>query len=127
MRTVIGGAIAATAAGAAARALNRLRRRSRRGAGPPETPSGWQVVTVNRSRAELMPQGRLPAPLAALGASVEVRLRDAPGARGTELGARPQAGRPDGAVPEVVIAAALREAKQLAETGEVLSADGGPR
>jgi hypothetical protein len=96
----------------------------------------WHTVTVNRPPEEVAPEGRLPEPLAGLGHAVEVRLRPAPGGRGTELAARPGTGAPSGlggAVarvagndPRQAVRAALRQAKQLAETGEVLEPDTPP-
>lgn len=91
----------------------------------------WRVVTVNRPPEDVAPDGRVPEPLGELGDSVEVEIRRAPGDRGTELAARLRAGEPTGpsaAVaritgddPRQAVRTALREAKQLIETGEVLS------
>ncbi len=77
----------------------------------------WLVRTVNRPPWEVMSDGRPPEALARLGDAVEVRIRPAPGDRGAEL-----AVRPTGADPETRRSArlALREAKQLLETGEVI-------
>ena len=96
----------------------------------------WHSVTVNRPPEEVAPEGRLPEPLAGLGDAVEVRLRPAPGGRGTELAARLRDGAPAGpgaAVariagkdPRQEVRAALRQSKQLLETGEVLSPDEPP-
>lgn len=93
----------------------------------------WHSVTVNRPPEEVAPEGRLPEPLATLGDAVEVRLRPAPGGRGTEMAARLRDGVPAGAGEAVTRAAgsdprqdlraALRQSKQLLETGEVLSPD----
>jgi hypothetical protein len=90
----------------------------------------WQVVTVNRSPDELLPGGRLPEPLARLGDAVEVRLRAAPGDRGTEVAVRLRHGEPHaltdlaiqltGDDPRLAVRNALRLTKQQAETGEVL-------
>jgi hypothetical protein len=96
----------------------------------------WHTVTVNRPPEEVAPDGRLPEPLAGLGDAVEVRIRPAPGGRGTELAARPRTRTPSGlggAVaraagndPRQAVRTALRQAKQLAETGEVLEPDTPP-
>jgi hypothetical protein len=96
----------------------------------------WHSVTVNRPPEEVAPEGRLPEPLAELGDAVEVRLRPAPGGRGTEMAARLRDGAPagpGGAVariagkdPRQEIRAALRQSKQLLETGEVLTPDEQP-
>ncbi|GLY20892.1 hypothetical protein Misp04_06240 [Micromonospora sp. NBRC 101691] len=90
----------------------------------------WQVVTVGRPADEVLPGGRLPEPLARLGDGVQVRLRAAPGDRGTELAARAPDGRFAGMAahlvgddPDQVLRAALREVRQLAETGEPLRPD----
>jgi hypothetical protein len=101
-----------------------------------ERHAHWQVVTVNRSCEELMPDGRLPEPLAELGDRVEVRTCPAPGDRGTELAVRLRVGEPSGLTgmaahltgddPRLALRAALRRAKQVAETGEVLSPDRPP-
>jgi hypothetical protein len=96
----------------------------------------WHSVTVNRPPEEVAPEGRLPEPLAGLGDAVEVRLRSAPGGRGTEMAARLRDGAPAGpgaAVariagkdPRQEVRAALRQSKQLLETGEVLTPDEPP-
>jgi hypothetical protein len=79
--------------------------------------SRWHAVTVNRPLNELTAADALPEPLAALGDGVETRMRAAPGGRGTEVLARSA-----GAGPRAV-RRALREAKSLLETGEVLRPD----
>ena len=101
-----------------------------------QVPDRWHTVTVNRPPEEVAPEGRLPEPLAGLGDAVEVRLRPAPGGRGTELAARLRDGAPAGpgaAVariagkdPRQEVRAALRQSKQLLETGEVLTPDEQP-
>jgi hypothetical protein len=111
---------AATAAGLAVQrawaARERLLGTIAGGGRPPE--SEWLVRTVNRPPWEVMTEGRPPEALARLGDAVEVRIRPAPGDRGAELAVRPT--RPD---PESRRTArlALREAKQLLETGEVIA------
>jgi hypothetical protein len=92
---------------------------------------GWHVVTINRSLADVAPDGRLPDPVAQLGDGVEVRLRPAPGGKGTELAVRQRESEPDavadltarltGDDPRQAVRIAVRRSKQLAETGEVLS------
>jgi uncharacterized membrane protein len=101
-----------------------------------QAPDRWHSVTVNRPPEEVAPEGRLPEPLAALGDAVEVRLRPAPGDRGTEVAARLRQGAPAGpggvlaraagSDPRHDLRAALRQAKQLLETGEVLNPDKQP-
>lgn len=93
-------------------------------------------MTVNRSPDEVMPQGRLPEPLARLGDLVDVEVAPAPGDRGTELRARLRSVEPSGAAgavaravgddPRQAVRAALRESKQLIEVGEVLRVDPTP-
>jgi hypothetical protein len=96
----------------------------------------WHTVTINRPPGEVAPDGRLPQPVAELGDRVEVQIRPAPGDKGTELAARLPAAEPSGLTgtaarmtgndPRQDLRVALRQAKQLLETGEVLSADKPP-
>jgi hypothetical protein len=89
----------------------------------------WLMVTINCPPDRLSP-GDLPAPVAALRDRAEVTVRRAPGDRGTELGLRlhepPPAGlaglaaRLSGADPRQEVRSALRDAKSLIETGEVI-------
>src|SRR5918997_1175237 len=70
------------------------------------------------------------------GDAVEGRVRPAPGGRGTELAARLRQGAPSGPAgalarvsgsdPRQELRAALRQSRQLLETGEVLSPDSPP-
>jgi hypothetical protein len=83
-----------------------------------------------------MPDHRVPGPLAELGDLVEVEVRQAPGGKGSELRARLRGSEPSGAAsaaarlsgedPRQRVRAALREAKQLIEVGEVLRVDPTP-
>jgi hypothetical protein len=101
-----------------------------------DAPDRWHTVTVNRPLEEVQPDGQLPEPLAELGDAIEVQVRPAPGDRGTELAARLRQGAPTGmrgaaaraagTDPRQDVRAALRQAKQLLETGEVLSPDQPP-
>jgi hypothetical protein len=96
----------------------------------------WRAVTVYRTPDEVLPEGRLPEPLAQLGDLVEVEVAAAPGGRGTELRARLRTTEPSGAAgavarkagqdPRQAVRAALRESKQLIEVGEVLRVDPTP-
>ncbi|WP_373684290.1 hypothetical protein [Micromonospora thermarum] len=113
----------------------RTRRRPAGGPGVRGNPAGgWQVVTVDRAPGTVLPGGRWPEPLRRLGGAIQVEVRPAPGCRGTELAARPRPGVPlpglaahvVGDDPARAVRAALRQAKQLAETGEVLRADRTP-
>ncbi|WP_229405177.1 hypothetical protein ABUL04_05990 [Micromonospora harpali] len=96
---------------------------------------GWQVVTIDRPPERVLPGGRWPEPLRRLDGAVEVAQGPAPGGRGTELAARPVRGVPvtgmaahlvGGGDPAPLVREALRQAKQLAETGELLRADRSP-
>jgi hypothetical protein len=95
-------------------------------------------VTIYRRPDEVVPDGRLPEPLARLGDAIEVQVREAPGDRGTELGARLSTSMPigvdqvlarlGGEDPRLAVRRALRESKCLIETGEVLRPERfGPR
>ncbi|MCW3845188.1 hypothetical protein ONA70_34500 [Micromonospora yasonensis] len=130
MGRLTGVGIALAAAGA--RALVRRRNRPLRAAGTDPRPGRWQVVTVAGRPEEVLPPGRWPEPLRRLDGAVELHARPAPGGRGTELAARPLGGDRGfpgmaahlvGDDPGRFIRQALRETKQLAETGEVLRAD----
>lgn len=91
---------------------------------------------MNRPPEEVSPDGRLPDPLAELGDQIEVKTRPAPGSRGTEVAARFRgpvltglsgaAARLTGQDPRQSVRAALREAKMLIETGEILRPDKPP-
>ncbi|HEX8631518.1 MAG TPA: hypothetical protein VF755_25445 [Catenuloplanes sp.] len=130
--TVLGGGVAARRA-LAARRTGSGSDTGAGGAGGPENESRWHVLTVNRPRDEVAPDGRLPGPLAELGDAVEVRLSPAPGGRGTEIAARPRDGAPSGVRAAAsrltgddsrrAVRRALRESRQLLETGEILSPD----
>jgi hypothetical protein len=77
----------------------------------------WHVVTVNLPPQEVSPDGVAPGPLREL-AGVEVRMQPAPADKGTEIAVRAGADADHGAVRK-----ALREAKMLLETGEILQPD----
>jgi len=111
-KTILGVAAVGAVAGVAA-ARRRAKRGDRVSAGRPDR---WHSVTVNREPERL---GSLPPPLDGLGFEVEVRIRPAPGDRGTELAAR--VADPATAGPDAVgrLRAALRKARALAEIGEV--------
>jgi hypothetical protein len=96
------------------------------------TQNRWHVVTINKSADEIAPGGNPPGPLAEL-EDIEWTLRPAPGDKGTELAARlrqPEpsdaagaAARVAGTDPRQRLREALRNAKMLAETGEILHPD----
>ena len=83
-----------------------------------------------------MPDNQIQGPLAELGDLVEVEVRAAPGDKGSELRARLRSPEPTGVAsaaarlsgddPRQRVRAALREAKQLIEVGEVLRVDPTP-
>lgn len=87
------------------------------------SPDRWHSVTVNCEPERL---GALPPPLDQLGFEIEVRVRPAPGDRGTELAAR--VADPAKVERDTVrhLRAALREARALAEIGEVPLPDSPP-
>jgi uncharacterized membrane protein len=127
-RSTTGAAVVAAAVAATAIARNRKR------AGTPAARGTagdrWHSVTINRTPEEV---GALPDALAALGNTIEVRIRPAPAGRGTELAARIRDEVPTGLDkvaakltnedPVRRLRRALREAKQIAEVGEVLLPD----
>jgi hypothetical protein len=89
----------------------------------PRTAAGrWRVVTV-LTDPDLL-RTTTPAPLAALGDRLEVRVTAAPGDRGAELAARFRGPVTEEEIGE--LRSALRQAKQLAEVGEVLRLDPAP-
>ncbi|TDD21574.1 hypothetical protein E1287_40485 [Actinomadura sp. KC06] len=119
-------AVMTVLAGVGAGVARRLLARSRQ-AGAKE--DRWLVVTVNCPPERL---SELPEPLALLD-EVETRVAAAPGDRGTELAARiawPRSpgivGRLAGADSRQAVRTALRDAKSLLETGEVLRPDSPP-
>jgi hypothetical protein len=87
------------------------------------TEDRWHAVTVNRAPTDVAPDGRLPEPLAAMIDHIEVRVRPAPGDKGTEIHARllremaPGDGEED---PRRALRRALRESRCLLEIGEVI-------
>ncbi|MFE7908509.1 MULTISPECIES: SRPBCC family protein [Streptomyces] len=96
----------------------------------------WLTVTVNRPEEDVRQDGKLPEPLERLADRIDVRTQPAPGDRGTELAARlkepapPEAtsvpARLAGQDPRQEVRRALREAKALLETGEVMLPDTPP-
>jgi hypothetical protein len=103
-----------------------------RPAGAGQPASGWLSVTVFREPSDV-DAAALPGPLAEFGDRIEVRVRLAPGGKGTELAARlrdrPSSGalsRIGGSDPQADLRSALRRAKQLIEVGEVLAVDPAP-
>jgi hypothetical protein len=119
----VGGVVAAASAVTAVIA-------QRRGADDSDSAAAhrWRVVTIGLPEAEVLPGGVLPPPLAELEDLIEMRTAPAPGGRGTELSARARPDQDaavdtddtgdDGDLPGL-IRRALRESKQLLETGEI--------
>ncbi|MCP9949579.1 hypothetical protein [Actinomadura madurae] len=124
MKRALATAAALVGAGVAVRRL-----RSRSGGSGPE-PNRWLTVTVNQPPERF---GEIPAPLAKLADHVEIRTSPAPGGKGTELAARLRESTAAGTLkrltgddPRQRVRRALREAKSLIETGEILQADAPP-
>lgn len=96
----------------------------------------WLTVTVNRPPMDVGSEGMLPPPLDGLAERIDVRIRPAPGDRGTELAVRFKEpvsaasasvpARLTGQDPRQELRRALRDAKSLLEAGEVLRPDAPP-
>ncbi|MGY1843423.1 hypothetical protein [Modestobacter sp. SYSU DS0875] len=82
----------------------------------------WRAVTVLTDADAL--RTTPPAPLTAFGDRLEVRVTPAPGDRGAELAARFRGPVTKDEIGE--LRAALREAKQLVEVGQVLRVEPQP-
>lgn len=93
----------------------------------------WMMVTINCSPARLASPADLPEPIIRLGDAVDIKICQAPGDRGTELGARLRdfpRGRIGGQLswrasggPRRAVREALRQAKSIIEAEEVLRPD----
>ncbi|MEU8194504.1 hypothetical protein AB0C10_12075 [Microbispora amethystogenes] len=130
MKRLIAGAAALAAAGLGMARWAAARGRTPVPAKDPLAAGRWLGVTINRPPEEVAPGERLPEPLTRVDA--EVRMNPAPGGRGTELYARPRerTARAEGALTRLrgedsrtAVRTALREAKSLLETGDVLRSD----
>jgi len=94
----------------------------------------WKSVTVLAPPERMTIEGVYPGPLALLGDAIEVRLVDAPKGQGTELHARvvknaaavQKVRSLSGRSPEDALRSALRDAKALIETGQVMHVDPRP-
>jgi hypothetical protein len=96
----------------------------------------WITVTVNCSPQRLASRADLPEPITRLGDAIDIRVAPAPGDRGTELGARLRelprtkivgmVNRRPEEDPRRMVEEALRQAKSMIETGEVLRPDWPP-
>jgi hypothetical protein len=123
MTKLIAVAGVATAAGALAGVVRRVRNGSAR------QPS-WLGVTVQGTPEQIAPGGELPEPLRRLGDRIEVRMQPAPGDRGTEVRARLRRPAPSSVGSRLTgrdalapVRVALRQAKALVETGEIVRSD----
>ncbi|WP_344797051.1 hypothetical protein [Frondihabitans peucedani] len=111
---------AGVAAGLVARTLVKKERESD---GDGAHPEGWKAVTILGEAGDFS-SGRYPEPLQRLADSLEIRVERAPGDKGFEVHARIREGidlAADGD-PAKALREALRDAKQLVETGEILRA-----
>lgn len=128
----IGKAAVAVGVGAGVTALRQVvaNRRGGESRQPSTTSNRWLAVTVNCSPQQVASPNGLPVPLVELGDLIEVRIRPASGDKGTELAARLRDPAPSGMVtraagedPTHHVRLALREAKSLLETGDVIHSD----
>lgn len=128
MKRVAGGlGLLAAGVGVARWAINRPTARER------ELQNRWIMVTVNCSPQRLASRSDLPEPITRLGDAVDIKIAPAPGDRGTELGARLRdmprtkivgmVNRHPEEDPRRMVEQALRDAKEIIETGEVLRGD----
>jgi hypothetical protein len=95
--------------------------------------TGWLRVTIACPPERLSADGGLPEPVKQLNGRAEVSIAPAPGDRGTELGLRPTGDYPEGPAGLAArlrgndirqeLRSALRDAKSLIETGEVIVPD----
>ncbi|MEV7608959.1 hypothetical protein AB0N61_05695 [Microbacterium sp. NPDC089320] len=119
VKTAVSVAAAGVAAGLVARSLVRERREAD---GDGRHPEGWKAVTILGDPAAF--SADLPASLGTISGALEMRVGPAPGDKGFEVHARVRENA-DTAVfgdddPDQALRAALRDAKQLFETGEIL-------
>ncbi|GAA0310459.1 hypothetical protein [Kineococcus aurantiacus] len=127
--------LAARAGGAVVHGIRSVLDHAGSGPGSGAPASGWLAVTVLGEPSDV-DAAPLPAPLAEYGDRIEVRTRQAPGGKGTELAARLRdrssggsgstARHLSGSDPQADLRSALRRAKQLLEVGEVLAVDPAP-
>ncbi|WP_138734965.1 hypothetical protein [Modestobacter excelsi] len=120
---------AGLAGGAGGKALARLQHLRLPGIGqssvtddPLTAARRWRAVTVLTDPEQL--RTAIPAPLAAFGDRLDVRVAPAPGDRGAELAARFRGPVTKDELGD--LRAALRESKALVEVGEVLRVDPQP-
>jgi hypothetical protein len=116
----VGVGVASVAVGLVARTLVKKERESD---GDGAHPQGWKAVTV-LGDAEDFAVGGYPEPLERLAESLDIRIDPAPGDKGFEVHARVREGVDLGenGDPGKALREALRDAKQVFETGEILRA-----
>ncbi len=119
VKTAVSVAAAGVAAGLVARSLVRERREAD---GDGRHPHGWKAVTILGDRADFLSE--IPEPLQTITGALDMRVDPAPGDKGFEVHARVRDDA-DTAVfgdddPDQAVRVALRDAKQLFETGEIL-------
>ena len=119
MSKVTKGAVAVAALTAAQKVARKVLT-SDDGGGRSAGADRWHVVTVNLPPERVSPDGLAPVPLRDL-PDVEVRMQKAPADKGTEIAVKGAKGADVGTLRR-----ALREAKSLLETGEVLLPSGPP-
>jgi len=118
-------AVAVGAVGAAAGLVARSLVRDKRDTdGDGRHPEGWKAVTIVGDAAAFTQNG-YPEPLQRIADMLEIRVDTAPGDKGFEVHARVRDGADVKAAvgdedPEKSLRVALRDAKQLFETGEIL-------
>lgn len=125
VKTVATVGVVGVAAGLVARSLVRQKNESGND-GDRRHPDGWKAVTIFGDPAAFATNG-YPEPLRRIADVLEIRLDPAPGDKGFEVHARVRRdqditdtfGDDD---PEQAVRAALRDSKQLFETGEILRA-----
>lgn len=116
----VGIGVASVAAGLVARTLVKKERESD---GDAEHPEGWKAVTV-LGDADDFTTGGYPEPLRRVADSLEIRVQPAPGDKGFEVHARVREGSDIAGEKNAgkALREALRDAKQVFETGEILRA-----
>ncbi len=114
----VGIGVASVAAGLVARSLVKKGRESD---GDGEHPEGWKAVTI-LGDADDFTSGGYPEPLRRVADSLEIRVQPAPGDKGFEVHARVREGTdlPGEKDAPRKLRQALRDAKQVFETGEIL-------
>ncbi|MEF2979311.1 hypothetical protein [Subtercola sp. YIM 133946] len=122
MKTSVAAGAVGVAAGLVARTLVRERPDSN---GDARHPEGWKAVTILGDDAAFT-SGGYPDPLQRIAELLVIRVDKAPGDKGFEVHARLRADADTSTLtaddPQRAVRAALRDAKQLFETGENLRA-----